>query len=111
MPRPKMDGTPARAPRRRKLTESFVRKLTPEPAAFAVWDTRAARRGDVIEQVRHWVVGSVLRDQFIATVGGSPIALAAANENGRALLVAQTIARDCATAMSTANYLPCARVR
>ena len=74
-------------------------------------EPRAARRGDAIEQVRHWAVGSVLRDQFIATVGGSPIAFAAANENGRALLVAQRIDRDCATAMSTASYPPCARVR
>jgi integrase len=39
MPRPNRDGTPARAARRRKLTEKFVRKVRPEATAFAVWDT------------------------------------------------------------------------
>ena len=39
MPRPKADGTPARAPRKRKLTELMVRKLQPEPTAYAVWDS------------------------------------------------------------------------
>ena len=63
-------------------------------------EPRAARRGDVIEQVRHRAVGSVLRDQFITTVGGSPIALAAANENGRALLVPQPVDGQSATAVA-----------
>jgi integrase len=39
MPRPRGDGTPARAARRRKLTERFVRTVRSEAAAFAVWDT------------------------------------------------------------------------
>jgi integrase len=39
MPRPRTNGTPARAPRKRKLTELFVRKLKPEPAPYLVWDT------------------------------------------------------------------------
>jgi integrase len=39
MPRPRSDGTPARGPRRCKLTELGVRKLKPEPAAYVVWDS------------------------------------------------------------------------
>jgi integrase len=39
MPRPRTNGTPARAPRKRKLTELFVRKLKPEPTPYLVWDT------------------------------------------------------------------------
>jgi integrase len=38
MPRPRSDGTPARGPRRVKLTELGVRKLRPEPATYMVWD-------------------------------------------------------------------------
>ena len=40
MPRPKHDGTPARAPRRRRLTERMVDRARPEAAAYAIWDTR-----------------------------------------------------------------------
>src|SRR5882762_4685010 len=38
MPRPKSDGATPAAPNKRKLTEIFVRKLTPRSAAFVVWD-------------------------------------------------------------------------
>jgi integrase len=39
LPRPNLDGTPARAPRRHKLTDAFVKRLRPEGRAYAVWDT------------------------------------------------------------------------
>jgi integrase len=39
MPRPQKDGTAARPARRLKLSELFVRKVTPEATAFAAWDT------------------------------------------------------------------------
>ena len=40
MPRPRKDGTPARPPNRRNLSEIFVRKLKPQEQAFCVWDSR-----------------------------------------------------------------------
>jgi integrase len=40
LPRPKKDGTPARAPRKTNLTELLVRRTRPERAAFAIWDKR-----------------------------------------------------------------------
>jgi integrase len=43
MPRPKRDGTPARAARKQRLTDRSVRAIKPEAAAFAVWD--AYQRG------------------------------------------------------------------
>jgi integrase len=43
MPRPKGDGTPARAARKQRLTDRSVRAIKPEAAAFAVWD--AYQRG------------------------------------------------------------------
>jgi integrase len=39
MPRPQKDGTPARPPRRLKLSELYIRKVAPEAAPFAAWDT------------------------------------------------------------------------
>ena len=40
MPRPRKDGAPASAPRRRKLTELLVRRLRPEANTFNVWDQK-----------------------------------------------------------------------
>jgi hypothetical protein len=40
MPRPRKDGTKARAARRHKLSDLYVRKVKPEADAFAVWDTK-----------------------------------------------------------------------
>ena len=39
MPRPRKDGSPARAKNRRALTELLVRRLRPEDTPFNVWDT------------------------------------------------------------------------
>jgi hypothetical protein len=39
MPRPSKTGAPARPPRKRQLTELFLRKVKPEAAPF-VWDAR-----------------------------------------------------------------------
>jgi hypothetical protein len=40
MPRPNRDGTPAATPHKRTLTESFLKKLKPQPRKFVVWDTK-----------------------------------------------------------------------
>src|SRR5215831_18622609 len=40
MPRPQRDGTPARSPNRRKLSDAFVRTVQPDPGQIiVVWDT------------------------------------------------------------------------
>jgi integrase len=40
MPRPRQDGTPARAPNRRKLSDAFVKTMKPDSSrAVVVWDT------------------------------------------------------------------------
>src|ERR1700688_2859278 len=38
MPRPRKDGTPVRAPNRRKLTELFLQKLKPAAQPYLIWD-------------------------------------------------------------------------
>ena len=38
MPRPRRDGATPAVPNKRKLSEIFVRKLTPRETAFVVWD-------------------------------------------------------------------------
>ncbi len=40
MPRPSKDGRPARAARRRKLTEFYVKRARPERTAFNAWDAK-----------------------------------------------------------------------
>jgi integrase len=41
MARPRRDGLPSREPNKRKLTESFINSLAPDPArSFLVWDTK-----------------------------------------------------------------------
>jgi integrase len=47
MPRLRKDGTPARAPNRRALTEHFARKARAEGAVINVWDTK--ERGLVLK--------------------------------------------------------------
>jgi integrase len=40
MPRPRRDGTPARAPNRRRLSDAFIKTVRPDPArAIVYWDT------------------------------------------------------------------------
>ena len=40
MPRPNKDGTPARAARKHKFSELFVKRVRAEGKAFAVWDAK-----------------------------------------------------------------------
>jgi integrase len=40
MPRPRKDGSKARAARRHRLSDLYVRKVKPETSAFAIWDTK-----------------------------------------------------------------------
>jgi integrase len=53
MPRPRKDGTPARAPNRRNLSELLVRKLKPEEGAFCVWDTRQRGLALMVQPTGH----------------------------------------------------------
>jgi integrase len=39
MPRSRRDGTPAAAPNKHKLSDIFLKKLTPQGRTFLVWDT------------------------------------------------------------------------
>jgi integrase len=39
MPRPKRDGSPAKAPNKRKLTDLFVANVKPADQAYVLWDT------------------------------------------------------------------------
>ena len=38
MPRPRRDGTPARAPNKRKLSDVYLKKIKPQDRPFVVWD-------------------------------------------------------------------------
>jgi integrase len=40
MPRPRLDGTPAAEPNRRRLTDVFLNSLKPRERPFAVWDSK-----------------------------------------------------------------------
>ena len=41
MPRPRQDGTPARAPSKRRLTEAFIKTVRPDPdRVVVIWDTQ-----------------------------------------------------------------------
>lgn len=39
MPRPRRDGKPAAAPRKRRLSDIFIKKLKPQARTFLIWDT------------------------------------------------------------------------
>src|SRR6516225_7397380 len=40
MPRPRQDGTPARSPNRRRLSDAFIKTVRPDPSQIiVVWDT------------------------------------------------------------------------
>src|SRR5271157_190083 len=53
MPRPRKDGTPARPPNRRNLSEIFVRKLKPQEQAFCVWDSRQRGLALLVQPTGH----------------------------------------------------------
>lgn len=53
MPRGRQDGTPARAPNKRKLSEIFLRKLKPRQRAFAVWDSHQRGLAVVVQPTGH----------------------------------------------------------
>jgi integrase len=53
MPRPRKDGTPARPPNRRYLSEIFVRKLKPQERAFCVWDSRQRGLALMVQPTGH----------------------------------------------------------
>jgi len=40
MPRSRRDGTPARPPRKRKLTQLLVKRQRPAARAYLIWDTK-----------------------------------------------------------------------
>jgi integrase len=53
MPRPRKDGTPARPPNRRNLSELFVTKLKPRERAFCVWDSRQRGLALMVQRTGH----------------------------------------------------------
>lgn len=53
MPRPRKDGTPARPPNRRTLSEIFVRKLKSQERAFCVWDSRQRGLALMVQRTGH----------------------------------------------------------
>jgi integrase len=53
MPRPRKDGTPARPPNRRNLSEIFVRKLAPQDKPFCVWDSRQRGLALMVQSTGH----------------------------------------------------------
>jgi integrase len=53
MPRPRRDGTPAQAANKRKLNQLFIRKLQPQPRAFAVWDTHQRGLAVIVQPTGH----------------------------------------------------------
>jgi integrase len=53
MPRPRNDGTPARAPNKRKLSDLFVSALRPAERAFVVWDQKQAGLAIAVQPTGH----------------------------------------------------------
>ena len=53
MPRPRKDGTPARPPNRRNLSELFVRNLKSQEGAFCVWDSRQRGLALMVQPTGH----------------------------------------------------------
>ncbi len=63
MPRPRRDGTPTAAPRKRKLSDIFLKKLKPEDRPFIVWDTKQSGLAVAVQPSGHrsWKVIYSLR--------------------------------------------------
>ena len=53
MPRPRRDGTAAKRPNKRKLSEIFLKKVKPQARAFAVWDTHQRGLAVVVQPTGH----------------------------------------------------------
>ena len=53
MARPRADGTPARAPKKCKLSEIYLKKLRPQRQAFAVWDSHQRGLAVVVQPTGH----------------------------------------------------------
>jgi hypothetical protein len=53
MPRPRSDGTPARQPNKRKLTDLFVRTLKPGKRAQQIWDEKQPGLAIAVQPTGH----------------------------------------------------------
>jgi integrase len=53
MPRPRRDGTAAAAPRKRKLSDIFLKKLKPQVHPFVVWDTQQRGLAIAVQPTGH----------------------------------------------------------
>jgi integrase len=53
MARPRRDGTAAKRPNKRKLSEIFLRKLKPQARAFTVWDTHQRGLAVAVQPTGH----------------------------------------------------------
>jgi len=94
MPRSRADGTPARPPRRRRLTPRIVRSIKPEPTAFSIWDTHT--RGLALHVVptggRSW--------KYVYSRGGRSRWLHIGRADAITLAAARRIAADHAAAVA-----------
>jgi integrase len=86
MPRPKRDGTPARAPNKRKLTDLFVTTVKPADRAFVVWDQKQAGLALAVQPTgsKAW--------KFIYRFGGKPRWLTIGNASAIGLADARRLA-------------------
>ena len=53
MPRPRSDGTPARQPSKRKLTDLLVRSLKPAKRAQTIWDEKQPGLAIAVQPTGH----------------------------------------------------------
>jgi integrase len=86
MPRPKRDGSPARAPNKRKLTDIFVTSVKPAAHAFVVWDQKQVGLALSVQPSgsRAW--------KFIYRFGGKPRWLTIGNASAIGLADARRLA-------------------
>jgi integrase len=86
MPRPSSDGTPARTPNKRKLTDLFVSTVKPAERAFVVWDAKQVGLALAVQPTgsKAW--------KFIYRFGGKPRWLTIGNASAIGLADARRLA-------------------
>jgi integrase len=90
MPRPSSNGTPARAPNKRKLTDLFVSAVKPGDRAFIVWDQKQAGLALAVQPTgsKAW--------KFVYRSGGKPRWLTFGNATAIGLADARRLAAKAA---------------
>jgi integrase len=97
MPRPRRDGSTPAAPRKQKFTDSGIKRLKPQPHAYAVWDTRQPGLAVVVQPSGHKAFKFVY--SFRAKprwyhIGNAAIAVADARKFAAAVLLKVVEGRD-----------------